>query len=148
DREEVVEVVCHPASKLAEGIHPLDQPHLGVQPFVLVKRVAAPTVAPRVGQVLSVPAFAVLRRLGLILGVPGVPALDTSLHVDPLLGVPGVPALGIGFHVDLLLGVPGVAALGIGPLLGVAGLAAFGVDLLLVLARSLAALTVAPRGAQ
>ena len=49
-------------------------------------------VAPRVEQVLRVAAFAVLCRLGLVLGVAGVAALDAGPHVDPLLGIPGVPS--------------------------------------------------------
>src|ERR1700689_5335278 len=52
DREEVVEVVGHPAGQLAQGIHPLDLPYLGVQSFVLLKSLAALTGAPRVDQVL------------------------------------------------------------------------------------------------
>ena len=126
DREQVVEVVRHAASGLAQGLHALDLLHLGVQSFVLRKGFAALAVAPRVEQVLSVAAFAVLCRLGLVLGVAGVAALGAGLHVDPLLGIPGVLALGVGLHVGPLLGVPGAAALGIGLLLK--GVAAFAID--------------------
>ena len=85
-----------------------------MQSLGLLKSVAALVSAPRVEQFLGVPAFAVLRRLGLVLGVPGVPALGVGLRVDLVLRVLGVAALGAGLRVDLVLRVLGAATLGVG----------------------------------
>ena len=69
-----------------------------------------------------------MRRLGLVLGVPGVPALGVGLRVDLVLRVLGAAALGVGLRVDLVLRVLGAATLGVGLRLDVAGVSAFAID--------------------
>jgi hypothetical protein len=107
--EQVVEVMGHPASQLAQVFQALGL--LQLRLHALGPAQGALAVAPHDEPFLGAPALLTGLYVKLFPGIAGVPALLTGFHVKLFPGIAGVPALLTGLHVDLLLGVPRFPAL-------------------------------------